>query len=127
MVSNKSNWLSPLKQTLTEHGFKEVWDNRGTLNERKFLIDLKSTLHNHYSKSWFDELNINSSDSKLRTYSQFKQDFQTENYLINFNNFEKRKYFTKLRISSHDLQTDTTNHRKHLLRKEFAPIVICKI
>ena len=40
---NKSNWLSPLKQVLTEHGFKEVWDNRGTLREHKFLIDLKST------------------------------------------------------------------------------------
>ena len=52
------------------------------------------------------KLNINNSVSKLRTYSQFKQDFQTENYLLNFNNFEKRKYFTKLRISSHDLQVD---------------------
>ena len=39
--SNKSNWLSPLKQVLTEHGFKEVWDNRGTSHEHKFLIDLK--------------------------------------------------------------------------------------
>ena len=96
-----------MKQIFTEHGFKEVWDNRGTLHEHKFLIDLKSTLHNHYSKGWFNKLSINSSDSKLHTYSQFKQDFQTENYLLNFNNFEKRNYFTKLRISFHDLQIET--------------------
>ena len=55
----------------------------------------------------FDKLNINNSDSKLRIYSQFKQGFQTKIYLLNFNNFEKRKYFTKLCIRSHDLQIET--------------------
>ena len=60
----------------------------------------------------------------------------------------RKENITKFRISSHDLQietginnkpwktpveerknapmVDTTNHRKHLLRKEIAPIVICK-
>ena len=72
----------------------------------------KSGIIEEPCKSWFDKLNINNLDSKLRTYSQFKQDFQIENYLLNFNNFEKRKYFTKLSISSHDLQIETGRYNK---------------
>ena len=37
---------------------------------------------------------------------------QNNNYLLNFNNFEKRKYFTKLRICSHDLQIETGRYNK---------------
>ena len=71
MISGKFNCaLRKIKEVLTEHGFKEVWDNRGTLYEHKCLIDLKGTLHNPYSKNWFDKININNSDSKLPVHTK---------------------------------------------------------
>lgn len=55
---------------------------------------------------------MNREDSKLRTYKEFKQEVQLENYLLTIKDITKRKQFRRLRISSHQLHIETGRHRK---------------
>ena len=51
-------------------------------------------------------------ENKLRTYVLFKKNFQCENYIFAIENFQKRKYFSKLRVSAHDLHIETGRYKK---------------
>jgi hypothetical protein len=61
---------------------------------------------NHYlSQNGKKQIN-QFSDSKLKIYNICKNNFGLEKYLTIVNNFELRRSFTKLRISSHRLQIE---------------------
>ena len=51
------------------------------------------------------------SDSKLKIYNICKNNFGLEKYLTIVNNFELRRSFTKLRISSHRLQIELDRYQ----------------
>ena len=55
---------------------------------------------------------INSDNSKLRTYSKLKHVGEYENYLNKINNLRERSSFTKFRLSNHELMIEKGRHHK---------------
>ena len=84
--------------------------------------DSKIVLQNIYSCLWSDLMSHQSSDNKLRTYSRFKSEFELENYIVTVP-FNKRKMFTRLRISAHQLAIEKGRHmpipKKHDIKCNF--------
>ena len=70
----------------------------------------KSLLQNIYSCLWNDFMSNQTCDDKLRTYAKFKTEFELENYIISVP-FARRRDFTKLRISSHQLAIEKGRHK----------------
>ena len=59
-----------------------------------------------YNQAWLNAINKNydsSKPNKLKTYANFKKSFGMENYLLCMKTKNKRRHFTKLRISAHHL------------------------
>ena len=110
--NSKPNWMSSIYVILTKLGFNEIWNNCGTLNQNKFLTELKLVLKNLYFEKWEEALLSNPEANKLRTYSKFKTNFKLEPYLLATKNFDKRRLFTQLRISAHDLYIETGRYTK---------------
>ena len=78
--------------------------------------DSKIVLQNIYSCLWSDFISNQTCDDKLRTYAKFKSEFEIENYVINVP-FNRRKMFTRLRISAHQLAIEKGRHVKYLPKK----------
>jgi hypothetical protein len=76
-----------------------------------------------YDTSWWSQIDNN--NSKLRTYKHFKSSPSLENYLLEISDVQKRKEFTKLRISSHQLQIELGRYTKP--RKTPVENRICKL
>ena len=55
-----------------------------------------------YSNEWAKLIHNQTCDTKLRTYSKFKNNFEIEGYIISLS-LAKRRMFTWLRISAHHL------------------------
>ena len=74
-------------------------------------LPLKSNLEKIYNESWSREIESCLSQGKLRVYANFKKSFKLENYLVQFP-YKFRRYFTKLRISAHNLAIETGRYAK---------------
>ena len=62
---------------------------------------------NKYENHWLERVNLGTkSGNKLRMYCQFKKHFYMENYILSIPALNKRKNFTKLRISAQQLQSE---------------------
>ncbi len=81
-----------------------VWENQGSKYRHKTIRLFNNSLMDIYNNAW--QTHISKPDSKLRTYKTFKSTTFLENYLLEITDVEKRKEFTKLRISSHKLQIE---------------------
>ncbi len=100
---NDKTWVSHIKSIWTKFNIAEVWNNQGTKYKNKIIKLLKTNIQGQYDQCWYTHLNL--TDSKLRTYKLFKN-IELENYLLYTKNVYDRKEFTKLRISSHQLQIE---------------------
>ena len=110
MQSRPSNWASLMKNILINYGLESVWTSQNIYNPNRIIEKLKQAINSNYINIWFQYLNrkdegLNKQGNKLRTYKKFKQDFKLENYLIQ-TNCDKRRFFSKLRISAHTLQIE---------------------
>lgn len=117
------NWATKIKHMWTQCHLEGVWDNQGTKYKHKTINLLKTSLLEIYDESWWSQ--INNDDSKLRTYKAFKSSPSLENYLLEIPDVQKRKEFTKLRISSHQLQIELGRYTKP--RKTPIENRICKL
>lgn len=63
-----------------------------------------------FKENWLGILNKN--DGKLRTYAQFKNCLQYENYLNEIHIGTHRRALTRLRTSSHSLQIETGRYTR---------------
>ena len=91
---------------------KSSWLSRIDHLSRIGLCDqTKPLLQNIYSCLWNDLMSNQTCDNKLRTYAKFKKEFELENYIITVP-FSKRRMFTKLRISSHQLAIEKGRHMR---------------
>jgi len=120
--SKTRNWSGLIKHIWAECELSGVWENQGTKYKHKTICLLKSALYQIYDKSWWAQ--INSEDSKLRTYKTFKSSPFLENYILEFP-MHARKEFTKLRISSHQLQIELGRYTRP--RKTPVESRICKV
>ena len=72
---------------------------------------MQAHMQTTYSDSWSSLMKSHGSDSKLRTFSQFKTVFKLENYIVQFP-LRIRRNLTKLRISAHSLAIETGRYTR---------------
>ena len=88
---------------------KALWQSRVD-HLSHISADSKMILQNIYSCLWSDVISNQTCDDKLRTYAKFKSEFEIENYVISVP-FHRRKMFTRLRISAHQLAIEKGRHK----------------
>ena len=107
------NWASHICNVWNTFALSEVWTNHGTKYRHKIKRVLQNNIANSYDEYWLREMNRG--DSKLRVYKDFKQTVNLENYLVGTYNRSvrtKRREFTKLRISAHQLRIETGRYSR---------------
>ena len=92
--------------------FQEVWNNQGGSKKQSLLKKMCSKLKNIYKSHWNMNVHNNNPHNKLRSYMKFKNTFETEKYLSSMTQTNSRKYFTRLRISAHDLTIERGRYQK---------------
>lgn len=117
------NWAGAIKHIWTQCSLDGVWENQGTKYKHKTIRLLKTAMYQMYDNCWWSQ--ISNDNSKLRTYKTFKTAPSLENYLLEITDVQKRKEFTKLRISSHKLQIELGRYTKP--RKTPVEDRICKL
>ena len=105
--------------------YKSIWQSRVD-HLAQISADSKSILQNIYSCLWANHISNQSCDDKLRTYAKFKPEFELENYVVNIP-FYKRKMFTRLRISAHQLAIEKGRHKPIPKKPDIVCDFCCKI
>ena len=113
-------WANHMSNILKMNGLEEAWTNQGSTYKRRDTKIFKASIQTTYASSWFKLLNCDSQPqrnnqvarSKLRSYCLFKRSLTMETYLISSSNFDRRRDFTKLRISAHKLRIETGRHTR---------------
>ena len=98
-LDNKTNWLSHIYKILLHLDF-DVENTPQIQNINQFISFISKKSHDVYTAKWKESLK---NFPKLRTYSQFKEKFQLEKYLLQIKCKKTKNLLTKLRISAHDL------------------------
>ena len=108
--SPHKHWLGSIHRVLCHFGFSSLWENQYFMSGDNYCTPVKQIMENAYIKNWRDRLTKlptnNGANNKLRTYCQFKDTFEIENYILS-QKFLHRRSFSKLRISSHSLHIET--------------------
>ena len=122
-----NSWNTNMKAILNSIQHTNIWQNHlnaikghshtAELRMKKFIIHLESL----YVQDWRKYL---STSSKLSSYSTFKKSFKLENYLLS-NSIQIRKWFTKLRISNHNLPIETARYKKNKVARELRSCDSC--
>ena len=113
------SWASTVRLILQNNGLNHIWlgqTSPDTINIDRLRIDLVTVLQDQYkqlfnTKIWDDNVGSGTSN-KLCFYRKFKSDYNFEPYLKHVNNFQHRKFLTKLRISNHCLRIETGRYFK---------------
>jgi hypothetical protein len=97
-----------------------IWENQGYIHQNKSIKQLTKSPEDCYIANWHYYLSINNEghgkqSSKLKSYKLFKNSYTLENYLLDKQHIESRKEFTKLRISSHNLQIESDRYAKYAI------------
>ena len=112
----KPCWLNSIYKILHELGLDYIWENCGGSNITKTIRTVKDALLENFCKQFhldlFNDTRNNNEGNKLRTFRTFKSDIKLETYLLAFHNPSLRKYFTRLRISAHNLAIEIGRHHK---------------
>ena len=104
----KSNtWCGNFHSLLQSLDMNLIWEHQGSSS---YKTSIKSSIQTKYEQDWLTTINSDL-QRKLRTYKTFKTSFKMENYILS-QKLEKRKYFTKLRISSHNLHIETGRYNR---------------
>ena len=63
----------------------------------------------------------------MQTYITFKKDFRLESYLLYVKDFKLRKLYSKLRLSSHDLEVERGRYQKPRIPREDRLCKMCNV
>ncbi len=106
----ENNWASNLKNVLEKHGFSYIWQKQDTgFHINKFLSAFSTTCKDMTMQNQLAEINQN---KKLQLYAKYKKEIAFESYLDNIKAPQKRRQFTKLRISDHKLEIEVGRHAR---------------
>ena len=118
-TKENSQWISTIKEYLEKNGMLNLFINPYK-NKPPFIHKkLYKTLTDSFHQNSFET--INNDNSKLRTYSIFKQEIGFEKYLSNVKNPSKRAMLTKFRLSNHKLMIEVGRHMKIPKEVRFCP------
>ena len=104
----KVNWVSLVKNLLSELGFYEVWINQGVGNVNAFVSLFKQRICDNYKQDWNARI---SQSPKARFYCLFSN-FGFKSYLNLDTAKNIRIYISKLRLSSHTLEIEKGRYKK---------------
>ena len=76
--AGKVNWVTQIKRLLMRYGFAYVWLEQQVGNSELFLSLFSQRLKDCYRQEWHAVVN---ESSRLRFYSTFKSQLQSERYL----------------------------------------------
>ena len=106
-------WVKCIKTLLSNCGLHNIWNNLGGINIHKSVFTLRKKMESLYNTAWFKLINGEGKVSnKLKTYCQFKHNFNLSEYLTIGIPVKKRRLLTKLRISAHSLHIETGRYNK---------------
>lgn len=97
----KKNWVSGIKQILSENGFGIVWLSQGVGFEQRFVHELKERLIACNMQNWHAELE---NSDKYLWYHSFKSALEPEKYLSFVTNKWYRECYTRFRLRVCGLQ-----------------------
>ena len=103
-----NNYVSNIENMLCNIGFSDLWEAQTC--SKKDIECFKRAIHDKHIFDWNNAVNDSSLNPKLRTYCQFKQVYECENYLLTIKDFKIRKCFTKFRVSNHVLAIEKGRH-----------------
>ena len=107
------SWFSSLRSIFSLLDIPYANNDLNCLNLQNFKKSIKRIVLTKYKEFWA-QFRLNNIDGKLRTYFSFKDHFETEKYLSVIKDFDKRRCFTKFRMSSHKLKIETGNFTRPL-------------
>lgn len=122
-ASKTDNWHLRITSLLEYFNIPLNLQPTSITSEKQILKSLKKKMFAKYEEDW--KKVITSNDGKLRTYKCFKEDFCLENYILS-EKFDKRKHFTKLRISAHKLAVENGRHKRPIIPLEERKCNFCK-
>ena len=101
---NKVNWVSLVRHLLMSLGFYQVWLNQGVGNISIFISVFKQRLTDIFIQNWQERLGRS---SRARFYNSFAI-FHLQPYLEIINVHIYSQAFSKLRMTSHRLEIETS-------------------
>ena len=124
-------WFENTRNMLFFLGLENEWykhinyvynesNNMCKLNKKCIHLQLCKIYEDH----WFEIIKKDS--GKLRTYCTFKKRFCLENYVLSIC-LEKRRDFTKLRLSAHSLAIERGRYYKNKVEKEKRLCKLCDL
>ena len=102
------SWYSSIRSILSLLEISDANHQLNSLDLNSYTLKktTKKIILSKYNGFWA-QFRLNNSNGKLRTYFSFKAHFETEQYLSNIKNFDKRRSLTKFRISAYKLKIET--------------------
>lgn len=125
--SNRSpNWSQCIRILLSQFKYDSVWDNQDATYINHTVKHFRKTLRLNYDTHWLQFINDSDKNPKLRTFKLFKTGFQMENYILYEPNVEKRRQFSKLRLSAHSLQIERGRYCWPKIAPECRTCLLCQ-
>ena len=120
-LENSLFWTESIKKALEINDLQHVFFNAHVIKPKTSIVSsLKNRLVDSFQKSAMDKMKHPT--SKLRTYSAFAQKNKTPDYLCSTVNTRKRKLFTRLRLSNHDLMIEKGRPLKLKVHERTCPL-----
>ena len=111
----KDSFCGILEKLFQKLGFNHVWDNQGTFSKNRLIHAINKKLEERYTQFWKESLFDDSNNpNKLRFYRKLKLVDGMEKYLLTDKDKTLTSIFTKIRISSSDLNIEKGRYNKPL-------------
>jgi len=108
-------WPKCIEKAITEIGLRGLF----LIQSQTAYIDVFQRMKDIFHQESFSE--IKTDNSKLRTYSKFKDTTGYENYLNEIKNLQERTSFTRLRLSNHELMIEKGRHQRLERQQRICP------
>ena len=117
----QNNWATKVRQLLFQMFLWNIWINQHVPNPCLFILAHVQRLRDQYLQAWYNEL-VNF--SKLCLNKNLKLNYEHELYLSCLNIQKFRHSMSKLRTSSHSLETEVGRHSDRPKMRDFINYVI---
>ena len=108
--SENLNWISSIRECLEKNGLLDLFLNNYE-NKPPFIhLKIFQSLSDQFHQNAFEK--IRGENSKLRTYSTYKEKIGLETYLNLIKNPSVRTEISKFRLSNHKLMIEIGRHKK---------------
>lgn len=110
------NWASKVRHILQSAGFNNVWLYPSSVNVVEFSKLLRRRLFDLYLNKWSGDVAELSSSYLFKI---LEKEFSLADYLYKIDEFNTRKWISRLRLASHSLSIETGRHENIERRNRF--------